>query len=587
MDRIVRPLGEDPAAATYEAADAVGRRLIYTVGKNPAVDVEGYRAWARAIVELSAHPNIVDVTLGGVGADGRPFLVSGTAERTLSELLVASSPPTTDVIAHVAVSVANALEALHARGLRHGAVCPSTILLDGDGAVRLAGFDTRAPEMAAPVTPGAFTSPEGQSGPPSDVYGLAATVYVALGGNIPYAAAPVEDLPGVPIEVTGMLRAAMHPDPGVRPSAGLLRDSLARVPVPANVIASMDGAQVGSPVRPVNDTVVSLNIAIAGAAATGIAATAGILAGKVAPLALSQVTGPGAAGASALQGTAAATTAKGGGIAVIWKIGIGVTAAAVAAGAAVVGVQLANGQGIAAPPEVAIDQPPPIRGVDFASISFVEPNRRGDDVNLSGGTATATHENEFDDYTWTIKNGPVYADLDGDEDLDAVVVLELSAYEYLGVFTMAWTWDGEKPVQVGNSGEGMCSVEDLQVVDGKVQVTSQSVGVNRTACYYEPSQAAAVSETYTLGLKDGYLAQTGPAVGAPGRCVHDQNIEQTETLEPVTPRLAPSDDAPAIEGDFPSIAYNEGEWLNSDGWIIARLTYPDDSVACGWIYLAH
>ena len=587
MDRIVRPLGEDPAAATYEAADAAGRRLIYTVGKKPAVDAEGYRAWARAIIELSSHPNIVDVTLGGVGGDGKPFLVSATAERTLSELLVASSPPTADVVAHVAVGVANALEAVHARGLRHGAVCPSTILLDGDGAVRLAGFDTRAPEMAAPVVPGAFTSPEGQSGPPSDVYGLAATVYVALGGNIPYAAAPVEDLPGVPVEVTGMLRAAMHPEPGARPSAGLLRDSLARVAMPAHVIASMDGSQVGSPVRPVNDTVVSLNIAIAGAAATGIAATAGILAGKVAPLALSQVTGPGAAGASALQGTAAAATAKGGGVALIWKIGIGVTAAAVAAGAAVVAVQFANGEGIAAPPEVSLDQPPPIKGLDFASISFVEPNLRGETVQLADGSATITHENEYDDFTWTLKSGPVYTDLDGDDDLDAVVVLELSAYEYAGVFAMAWTWDGEKASQVGNAAEGMCTVDDLRVVDGKVQVTAQSIGVHRTACYYEPAKNAAVAETFTLGVKDGYLAQTGPAFGAADRCNPVAGTELTDVIEPVTPRLGPSDDAPAIDGEFPSIAYDQGEWLNSNGWVNARLTYPDDSVACGWIYLAH
>ncbi|HEY1175353.1 MAG TPA: hypothetical protein VGF17_04290 [Phytomonospora sp.] len=586
MDRIVRPLGEDTAAATYEAADALGRRLIYTVGKNPAADPEGYRAWARAVIEVSAHPNIVDITLGGVGADGKPFLVSGTAERTLSELLTASAPPSADVVVHVAVKVADALEALHARGFRHGAVCPSTILLDDAGAVRLAGFDTRAPEMAAPVVPGAFTAPEGQSGPPSDVYALAATAYVALGGTVPYAAAPIEDLPGVPVEVTGMLRAAMHPDPGVRPGAGLLRDSLARVAVPAGTIAAMEPARVGSPVRPVNDTVVSVNLAVAGAAATGIAATAGILAGKAIPVALAQATGQSTAGASAVQATAAATTAKGGGVALAWKIGIGVTAAAVVAGAAVVGIQVANDEGIAAPPEVSLSQPP-MKGVDFASISFVEPNLRGETIQLSGGTATVEHDNVYDDFTWTIDKGPVYADLDGDADLDAVLAVHYSAYEYDGVFVMAWTWQDGKAVQVPNAGEGACAVTDLKVVDGKAQVTANSIGVHRTGCYYDPAKESAVEETYTVGVHEGYLAQTAPVFGSADRCTDFEGTEPTEVLEPVTPRLTPKDDAPAIEGDFRSITYDQGAWLNSNGWITARLTYADESVACGWIYLAH
>ncbi|GIG64009.1 hypothetical protein [Phytomonospora endophytica] len=586
MDRIVRPLGEDSAAATYEAADAAGRRLIYTVGKNAAADPEGYRAWARAVAELSAHPNIVDVTLGGVGADGRPFLVSGTAERTLSELLTASSPPSADVVVHVVAKVADALEAVHARGFRHGAVCPSTILLDGDGAVRLAGFDTRAPEMAAPVVPGAFTAPEGQSGPPSDVYALAATAYVALGGTIPYAAAPIEDLPGVPVEITGMLRAALHPDPGVRPGAGLLRDSLSRSNTPAGVIASMDPSRVGSPVRPVNDTVVSINLAVAGAAATGIAATAGILAGKAAPVLLAQATGQGTAGAAAVQSTAAATTAKGGGLALVWKIGIGVTAAAVVAGAAVVGIQVANDEGIAAPPEVSLSQPP-MRGVDFASISFVEPNRSGDTIQLAAGTAEVKHENVYDDYTWTLKGDPAYADLDGDADLDAVLVMEHLAYEYAGVYVMAWLWEDGKAVQAPNAGEGMCAVDGLKVVDGLVQVTGKGLNPHRTGCFYEPAKESAVEETFTVGMRDGYLAQIAPAFGSPDRCNAFEGTQLVDVLEPVTPRLAPKDDAPAVEGEFPSIAYDYGEWLNSDGWTNARLTYPDESVACGWIKLEH
>ncbi|MEV0644491.1 hypothetical protein AB0I28_04445 [Phytomonospora sp. NPDC050363] len=574
MDRIVRPLGEDPAAATYEAADATGRRLIYTVGTRPAADRDGYNAWARAVIEISAHPNLIDVTLGGVGADGRPFLVSATAERTLSELLTTATPPAADVVLHVVVRVAGALEALHARGLRHGAVCPSTVLLDGDGVVRLAGLDTRAPEMAAPVTPGVFTPPEGQQGPPSDVYALAATAYVSLGGTIPYASAPVEDLPGIPVQVTATLRAAMHPDPKARPGVGLLRDSLAAVVMPAAAIERMEAERVGAQVRAVNDTVVSINLAMSGAAATGIAATAGILAGKAAPIALAQATGP---------GTAAVTAAKGTGVALVWKVGLGVTAAAVAAGAAVVGVQVANDTGVAAPPVVRLDEPP-IKGVDFTSISFIEPNGRADAVQLQNGTYEAKHDNVFDDYSWTITHDPVYADLDGDKDLDAVLVMDLSGYEYGAPFFMAWIWEDGKAVQVPNTGEGLCHVDDVHVADGKVEATTR--GTSAASGCYAVTEDEMTTETYTIGVHKGFLAQTAPVLGSPDRCNSLDPASMSEVLEPVTPHLAPSADSPVIEGDFPSISYNPGELINSDGWVNARLTYADESVACGWIELA-
>ncbi|GLZ80269.1 hypothetical protein Afil01_50760 [Actinorhabdospora filicis] len=579
MDRILGRLAEDATATTYDAADAAGHRFVYTVGKAAAVDEPAYTAWARTLTEVSAHPRLATVHSGGVGADGRPYLVTGAGERTLAEALT-TEPPGPEAVLTAIADAADGLAALHARGLRHGAVCASTILLDGAGAARLAGFDTRAPEMGLAATAGAFTAPEGDGGPPSDVYGLAAVAYTALGGVLPYAAAPgdpglrrqqITDLPGVPGAVTGILRIALHPDPAARPSAGTLRDVLSAATVDAPAIAALPPTAVGAEVRPVNDTVVSINIAVAGAAAAGIAVAAAVVAAPAVATALT----------TAGSGAGKAIAAKGGAGALIGKIAVGVVGLAVVAAAVVIGVQAlgngGDGGDVALNPPVspAPSQPP----FDYTGLRFTEPGG-GETITLTGGRFEKQGADQFQTYTWTLVGEPAKSDLDGDGDLDAVVALRRDGFETGDTYLTAFLWTDGAPAQAKNWADGICEVTSL-TAEGK-QVTAKLKATSPALGCYGPAQDALTDETVTFGLQDGWFAQTAPKLGAGDRCNFAPGDEPNDFLSPVTPRVAPDPASPEIPGDFTTIAYTTAGQGN---WAVARLFAGDGTVSCGWIPL--
>ncbi|HEY1175354.1 MAG TPA: hypothetical protein VGF17_04295, partial [Phytomonospora sp.] len=234
--QIIRWLSSDDTAAVYEAAGPRGRPLIYTVGHRPAEPAAEFTAWAERLRGVR-HPHLVAVAAAGLTDDGRPYVLCATGATTLAERLL-RMPPGVDEVVRTTTAIADALDSAHAAGLRHGTVCPSTVVYATDGTPMLTGFDMCAPALVKTARPGLYTAPEAEPGPPADVYALAATAYVALGGTLPYVGDPADqalrrrgitELPGVPPELTGMLRTALNPDPASRPSAALLRDALSTV----------------------------------------------------------------------------------------------------------------------------------------------------------------------------------------------------------------------------------------------------------------------------------------------------------------------------------------------------------------------
>lgn len=84
--------------------------------------------------------------------------------------------------------------ALHRAGVYHLAISPETILVDADGKLRLRSFAiAEARRAGSPIKPRfspGFAAPEQYTankpcGAPADVYGLAATIFTALTGNVP------------------------------------------------------------------------------------------------------------------------------------------------------------------------------------------------------------------------------------------------------------------------------------------------------------------------------------------------------------------------------------------------------------------
>ena len=207
---------------------------------------------ARAAGRMSSHPHVVDLFDVGVTEDGHPYMIMELCEGTYAERMKAS-PLTAVEASDVGAKIADALADAHSLGVLHRDVKPANILITRFGEPALADFglavlaETRESSITLELTP-AYAAPEmfqhGRPAPASDVYALCATLYALMRGRparwrdnysptlaslVDMFAERVPDIPGVPPELTALLRRGMANDPAHRPSAGQLRDALAGV----------------------------------------------------------------------------------------------------------------------------------------------------------------------------------------------------------------------------------------------------------------------------------------------------------------------------------------------------------------------
>src|SRR6202000_689026 len=149
------------------------------------------------------HPNIVRV-YGAANVDGRAGLWTGLVNGQLLESLLASNPilPAHDAV-EIGSKLCDALAALHTRGIVHGDIKPSNVMLEDCGRVGLMVFGAaRQFRAAAPnaVMVGTlpYLAPELIRGavhsPQSDVYALGVLMFRLLTGRFPYTATSVEAL---------------------------------------------------------------------------------------------------------------------------------------------------------------------------------------------------------------------------------------------------------------------------------------------------------------------------------------------------------------------------------------------------------
>ncbi|HEY2266429.1 MAG TPA: serine/threonine-protein kinase [Streptosporangiaceae bacterium] len=268
--RVAGILGAGGFATVYRCWQiAVGREVAVKVDNRVLLTERDRRRFLREVTaagRLSGHPHVIDVYDAGTLGDGRPFMVMELCPAgSLSDALRRNGPMPAGQVRDIGVRLADALAAAHASGILHRDIKPANILVNRFGIVGLSDFglasiisahgDQTASREA--LTP-AYASPETFRGEePSDladVYALAATLYALLSGLPPHFTPgekapgfatlmrlhdePVRDVPGAPADLMALLRAAMAPDPAMRPpGAAALRDALAglggRVPAAA------------------------------------------------------------------------------------------------------------------------------------------------------------------------------------------------------------------------------------------------------------------------------------------------------------------------------------------------------------------
>ncbi|MFH1732711.1 MAG: protein kinase [Planctomycetota bacterium] len=258
---IISKLGKGGMGAVFKARQISADRIVALKILPPRLArnktfTERFLREARSAAKLN-HPHIVQAITAGQDGAYYYFAMECVSGPTVARMLKAKGVLPERRALEIARDVARALDCAHEAGLVHRDVKPDNILVDADGAAKLADLglareievtdaDLTQPGVAV-GTPN-YISPEqirGEHGIDgrSDIYSLGATLYHMLVGQAPYAggssnevmakhlAEPVPDArkanPDVSPLAAAIVRKAMAKEAARRyPAAGAMLDSL-------------------------------------------------------------------------------------------------------------------------------------------------------------------------------------------------------------------------------------------------------------------------------------------------------------------------------------------------------------------------
>ncbi|MDX6728593.1 MAG: eukaryotic-like serine/threonine-protein kinase [Baekduia sp.] len=244
--RVERRLGGGGMAEVWCAEDSqLGRRVaLKLLASRFAADPdfrERFRREASAAAAMQ-HPNIVAIYDRGEW-DGTSYIAMELVDgRTLKQLILQRGPlapgPATDLM----LEILKALRYAHKRGIVHRDIKPQNVLLDHEGAVKVADFGiarvaaSEMTETGAIVGTVQYISPEQAQGHPvsprSDLYSAGVVLYELLTGRVPFdgeapvaialkqiseAPVPPSQLrPGLPPALEAVVMRALEKDPARR-----------------------------------------------------------------------------------------------------------------------------------------------------------------------------------------------------------------------------------------------------------------------------------------------------------------------------------------------------------------------------------
>ena len=221
------------------------RALKLLRGPLAPMDLARFQRECHALARVGDHPHLGRVHAAGVDR-GLPWIAMELAEGgdLLGRLAGGPLPPLE--AARIALETARGLAHAHARGVLHRDLKPENVLFDEAGRVKLVDFglarlvgDERLTRTGELMGTPAYMAPEQVLGRDcderTDVYGLGATLYHALGGRAPCQAAnlagllrqvaeggptPLEELaPATPRRLAALCRACLAKAPASRPTS--------------------------------------------------------------------------------------------------------------------------------------------------------------------------------------------------------------------------------------------------------------------------------------------------------------------------------------------------------------------------------
>jgi predicted Ser/Thr protein kinase len=254
------------ASRVYLARDQVTGRLcslkVLPLPEDAPGDVvERFRQDAQRAATLD-HPHLVQVHRFGVTDTALWYAMEYVQGRSLGDLLRTADRMDLKTCLRLVEQIASALEYGHRRGVTHGNVKSSNVLVDPEGWARIADFGVnrvfgalprRQPELSfdenyGHVAPEQF-GPAGETGPAADQYALAVLAFSCLARRPPFVGETLDEItrhllegptpllaetrPDLPSHVSTVLARAMSRRPDDR-FAGVLDfvTALAGIPVP-------------------------------------------------------------------------------------------------------------------------------------------------------------------------------------------------------------------------------------------------------------------------------------------------------------------------------------------------------------------
>jgi serine/threonine protein kinase len=226
--------------------------MLTGLGRLEASELDQLRARAEGVAQLQ-HPNIVQLYDAGE-LHGEPFVTREYVEgSSLTEGLAGPPQPAAQAAA-LLETLARAVHHAHLRGIVHGSLKPSKILLGTDGARKITGFgqaevfrvqpalfpffeasdgESRSAGLSPYLAPEQAADPTLAISPAMDVYALGAILYELLAGHPPPTGAapepPRSSRPEVPRELEAICLKCLDHDPAARyPSAAALAEDLRR-----------------------------------------------------------------------------------------------------------------------------------------------------------------------------------------------------------------------------------------------------------------------------------------------------------------------------------------------------------------------
>ena len=217
-------IGRGRLGTVFRAEDTVdGRSVALRVlpaQAIPAAVLPALVADLKAAAQLS-HPNLVKV-LGLVEMSGQRCLVSELVTgKNLGEPLQSGRRMAFPQLHSLGRVLAQTLAFVHAKGMVHGSLQPSNIMVSS-GVLKIADLGL-ARIAAAPSTPANYHAPENVFDAQDDLYAMAAVLYHLLTGSHPKQQAqgvglplPSKLAPGVPEAMDKLLLRCLHPRREVR-----------------------------------------------------------------------------------------------------------------------------------------------------------------------------------------------------------------------------------------------------------------------------------------------------------------------------------------------------------------------------------